>query len=129
MRISDWRSDVCSSELDAPASQVIFSRNGQYEVGFDNAGLLYFSYNGQRVSGAYHNTPGTFVHVTGIHSLDTLRLMLNDSLIAEAIHPFAPAPASDSIVYFGRNEAGNHFRGYLDEARAWNTAMSVENIR
>ncbi|HYH57043.1 MAG TPA: LamG domain-containing protein, partial [Anseongella sp.] len=112
----------------APADQVIFSREGQYELGFDADGQLYFGYNGKHVSGAYHNPNHSFIHVTGVRHLDTLRILLNDSLLSEAVQPLEPAASRAKEVFLGKSRTGSNFKGYLDEMRAWNTALSRETI-
>lgn len=112
----------------SPRSQVIFSRQGQYELGFDDNGRLYFDYNGRRATGDYKNGNGIFVHVAGIHSRDSLFVMLNDSLIASMGDAFQPAAGVEKEVYIGRSKAGNNFKGYLDEMLAWNIALQPAQI-
>lgn len=119
----------------APGDQVIFSRQGQpagpaggYELGFDHDGRIYFDYNGQRVTGTYKNENRIFVHVTGIHDHDSLRIMLNDSVVAEAAVPAPVSHTGNAGVYIGRNAAGNYFKGYLDEMRIWNKALSPGEV-
>jgi hypothetical protein len=111
-----------------PQSQVIFSQAGQYELGFDAAGQLYFSYRNAQVTGAYFNENQAYVHVTGIHAGDSLLLMINDSVIAVTAAPLIAAKDVDKMVYIGRNADGSNFKGYLDEMRAWNLALSPSEI-
>lgn len=112
----------------APKSQVIFSRKGQYELGFDGDGKLYFSYNGTPVTGTYFNKNQVYVHVAGIHSQDSLLLMINDSVIAKAPVAFTSANHKAKVVFIGRNSAGNNFKGYIDEMIAWNIARKPGQI-
>ena len=111
-----------------PENQVIFSRPGQYELGFDGDNQLYFDYQGQRVTGNYENKDHVFVHLTAVHSSDTLRIMVNDSVIAAATKPFSASSAPNTTVYIGRNTSGNNFKGYIDEMRAWNRALTPGEI-
>lgn len=111
-----------------PEDQVLFSRPGQYELGFDSDGRLYFDYHGQRVQGVYENKDLTFVHLTAIHHADTLMLMLNDSVIASASYGFVASGAPNGVVYIGRNAGGNHFKGYIDEVCGWNRALTAGEV-
>ncbi|MEO9003944.1 MAG: LamG-like jellyroll fold domain-containing protein [Ginsengibacter sp.] len=111
----------------SPKNQVIFSRGGQYELGFNAAGQLYFSYNGKTVAGNYMNSNQSFIHVAGIHSRDSLAIMINDSVIAKIIAPYSTSN-NVAAVYIGRNSPGNHFKGYIDEMSAWNIALNKEQI-
>lgn len=108
----------------APANQVIFSRNGQYELGFDADGQLYFSYDGNTVTGKYINQNQIYVHVAAIHNRDSLLLMINDSVIASKAVAFTAAIHKDKTVYIGRNESGHNFKGYVDEMAVWNIALT-----
>ena len=111
-----------------PQSQVIFSRSGQYELGFDAAGQLYFSYRNARVTGDYFKETQAYVHVAGIHTGDSLLLMIDDSVIARVAAPFAAAKDVDKTVYIGRNAGGSNFKGYLDEIRVWNIALRPAEV-
>ncbi|MGH2645450.1 MAG: LamG-like jellyroll fold domain-containing protein, partial [Chitinophagaceae bacterium] len=72
----------------APVNQVIFSQAGQYELGFNNSGQLYFTYNNQTITGPYLNPNHGWIHLAGIHSMDSLILMINDSVIASTAASF-----------------------------------------
>ena len=111
-----------------PENQVLFSRPGQYELGFDGRGDLYFAYHGHRVTGVYQNKDLTYVHLTGIHHGDSLWIMVNDSVIAMGTADFAVSHAANGIVYIGRAPGGNNFRGYIDEVSAWNRALSPSEV-
>ncbi|WP_243699169.1 LamG-like jellyroll fold domain-containing protein [Anseongella ginsenosidimutans] len=115
-------------EDEAPENQVIFSREGQYELGFGANGDLYFSANDQLVSAGYTNSNQSFIHVTGVRHRDTLRILLNDSLLAEAIQPLQPPAEPAKEVYIGKNAAGSNFKGYIDEMRAWNAALNRQQV-
>ncbi|GAA4306070.1 hypothetical protein GCM10023143_11750 [Compostibacter hankyongensis] len=111
-----------------PKNQVIFSRDGQYELGFNGSGRLYFTYNGVTLTGPYDNKDGTFIHVAGIHHRDTLMIMLNDSLIAHTVVSFSPSSDADTAVFIGRNAAGNNFTGFIDEVSVWNRSLTPTEI-
>lgn len=113
----------------APANQVIFSRDGQYELGFNEMGKLYFLYNGTAlVSGDYKNPNQTFIHVAGIHRRDTLLIMVNDSVVAKAAFPYAASNNTQKELYLGRKATGNLYKGYLDEVRVWNRALDSLSV-
>lgn len=111
-----------------PREQVIFSREGQYELGFDEQGRLYFRYGEHSVSAPYTGGQSAFVHLAAVHRGDTLSLLMNDSALAQATIPYAPVADPARQVYIGRNHAGHAFRGYLDEMSIWNRALSREEL-
>lgn len=113
----------------APENQVIFSRAGQYELGFDQGGDLYFSYQGQRITASYHNPDHLFCHVAAIHSRDSLLLMMNGSIIARVQVSGSSASQPDEVVYIGGDRTGARYKGYLDEMSAWNTALDPRDIQ
>lgn len=113
----------------APKNQVIFSRDGQYEIGFDKDGKLYFSYGHSAiVSGDYVNLNQSFVHITAIHHLDSLSIMLNDSILVSSSISFQAPSSADSTVYIGKKWPGNNFKGYIDEMRIWNIALTPDQV-
>lgn len=112
----------------APASQTIFFREGLCELGFDAAGQLAFQYNGISVTGDYRNPNHTFVHVTAVCAADSLFIYLNDSLLAKNAYQPAAMPSPGKAVHIGRHATGNNFKGHIDEMRAWNIALSREQI-
>lgn len=113
----------------APKDQVIFSREGQYELGFAGDGKLYFLYGAsQKVEAAYFNENGSFVHIAAVRNGDTLSIMLNDSLlVSEAISSDTVTQAG-SVVYIGARKDGRNFKGYMDEMRVWNAALAPRDI-
>ena len=112
-----------------PVNQALFFRGNQYLLGFDDNGELYFSFMGGTpasiIRGAYSNPNHTFVHVTGIHTKDSLFLLLNDQIIARGEAPYA---ASDpgTMVYFGTDTGVQLFKGFLDEVRIYDIALTYE---
>jgi hypothetical protein len=112
----------------SPKNEVIFSRGGQYELGFNSTGQLYFTYNGNTVTGNYTNANQSFVHVAGIHSHDSLAILVNGSVIAKVAAPYSTTNGAAAAVYIGRNGAGNRFKGYIDEMRVWNIALTKEQV-
>lgn len=112
----------------APKNQVVFSQSGQYELGFDGNGQLYFMFNNQTVTGKYINAHNGWIHVAGIHSRDSLSLMINDSVVASVAAAFSTPPGVSSKVYLGRNAAGNNYKGYIDEMSLWNVAETPQQI-
>jgi len=112
-----------------PTNQVLFSRGGQYELGFDNVGRLYFTFNNSRtVTANFNDSNHTFVHVTAIHRRDSMFLVLNDSIIAKVAVSYA-ASTPQQQVYVGRKAAGgSNYRGYIDEIRVWNIALSPATV-
>lgn len=112
----------------SPKNQVVLSRGGQYELGFNVSGQVYFNYNGNSVTGGYINANQSFVHVAAIHSRDSLMLMLNDSIVGKVANTFAVSTNAQKRVYIGRNAAGNNFKGYIDEMRVWNRPLSATSI-
>ena len=106
-----------------PANQVIFYRNNQYVLGFNAAGSLFFSYKAKSVAGTYSNSTNSFVHVTGIHTKDSLFIMLNNDIVGRIAVPYA-ASMPDKKVYIGRGLTNQLFTGYIDEMRIYNVAIS-----
>jgi hypothetical protein len=111
-----------------PKNEVIFSQGGQYELGFNGNGQVYFTYNDSTVTGPYVNPDHGWIHLTGIHSKDSLSLMINDSVIARISDPFSAPSHVSHTVYIGRNAAGNNYKGYIDEMRVWNVAETPQQI-
>lgn len=106
-----------------PANQVIFYSNKQYVLGFNAAGSLFFSYKADSVAGTYSNPTNSFVHVTGIHTKDSLFIMLNNDIVGRIAVPFA-ASMPDKKVYVGRSLSNQGFAGYIEELRIYNVAIS-----
>ena len=50
--------------------------------------------------------------------------MLDDSVIARAPALYQPTSNVDTAVYIGRNKTGNSYKGYIDEMRVWNAALT-----
>jgi len=112
----------------SPGNEVIFSKGTQYELGFDANGKLYFTYNGKQVTGDYVNESQSYIHVSGIHSRDSLSIMVNESVIASVGNTYSPSDNAETAVYIGRNAAGNRFKGYIDEMSVWNIALNREQV-
>jgi hypothetical protein len=112
-------------DMAKPINQVIFSGNDQYFLGFNSAGNLNFSYLGVGVQVVYSNPNNSFVHVTGIHTRDSLFLMLNTNVIGRIALPYLPS-VPDNLILIGTSRSGNSFHGYIDEMRIYNRAISVE---
>ena len=112
----------------SPENEVIFSKGTQYELGFDANGKLYFTYNGKTVTGDYVNENQSYIHVSGIHSRDSISIMVNESVIASVRNSFSPSDNAEIAVYIGRNTTGNSFKGYIDEMSVWNTALNKKQI-
>jgi hypothetical protein len=112
-----------------PANQVLLSRGGQYELGFDNTGKLYFTYNNtSTVSGNFNDSNHTYLHVAGVHRKDSMFLLLNDTVIAKDKFSFASS-TPQKPVYIGRKASGgNNYTGYIDEIRVWNIALSTATV-
>jgi hypothetical protein len=107
----------------SPSSQDLFAQPGQYRLGFDADGKLYFRYGDQQVESDYPVNAKTFVHVTAIHLEDSLKLIVDDQVTARKKITVQPATGLDRI-YIGRNSDGNSYRGFIDEIRVWNIALS-----
>ncbi|HSU49949.1 MAG TPA: LamG domain-containing protein, partial [Segetibacter sp.] len=111
----------------SPVNQLVFQRNNQYSLGFDAAGKLFFSYKGAIVTGTYSNSTNVFVHVTGIHTKDSLFIMLNNDVIGKAAVAYS-ASNPDRAVYIGRGQTGQLFKGFIDEMRVYNIAISQAQV-
>lgn len=112
----------------SPENQVIFSRENQYELGFDAKGHIYFSYKNDSVAGSYRNAHNSFVHIAGIHTRDSLKIMLGDSVIGRKAIAYAPANNPAEQVFIGGRADGRNFKGYIDEMLVWNKALSDSAI-
>ncbi len=111
-----------------PVNQVIFSRKNQYALGFNAAGKLFFSYKGASVQGTYTNPANSFVHVTGIHTKDSLFIMLNNDVVGRVAVSYSTATGVDKPVYIGKSDAGQLFKGFIDEMRVYNIALPVAQV-
>jgi len=111
----------------SPRGQVIFFGNDQYFLGFTATGNLFFDYMGDAVEVPYTNPNNTFVHVTGIHSKDSLFIMLNTNVIGRKAVPYRVS-YPDNTIYIGkvRGDDHYHYQGYIDEMRIYNRALSLE---
>ncbi len=126
--IATWiKPDVSSGGQ--PKNQVIFSRENEYELGFNKDGRLYFSYKSDSVSAPYVNDDDSYIHITGIHNRDSLAIMVNDSVVVQKKINYSKAANAGRVVYIGRNIAGHHFKGYIDEMSLWNRALSYAAVR
>ncbi|WP_177191820.1 LamG-like jellyroll fold domain-containing protein [Parafilimonas terrae] len=106
-----------------PSNQTIISRKGQYELGFDGDGKIYFNANGVIAKGDYKNINQSFIHIAGIRTQDAVMIMLNDSIIANVTAAITiSAPYKGLLI--GKNETGNYFKGFIDEVRIWNKAIA-----
>ncbi len=113
----------------APADQVLFSRNNQYELGFAANGQLYFSAYGNTVSAAYINTGNNYKHVAGSYNSDSLFLYINGEKVA-AVKTGSLSPATPAnIVYIGKQSAGKNYKGNIDELRLWNRVVPVAELQ
>jgi hypothetical protein len=114
---------------ESPINQTLFFRGNLYELGFNADGKLFFIYNGGVVSGSVHgtyrNTNHTFVHVTAIHTKDSLFLLLNNELIASG-EAFYNGSAPSNPVYIGSAAGAHLFKGFIDEVRIYNIALSYQ---
>ena len=111
----------------SPRGQVIFFGNDQYFLGFTATGNLFFDYMGDAVEVPYTNPNNSFVHVTGIHTKDSLFVMLNTNVIGRKAVPYRVS-YPDHTVYIGkvRGDDHYHYQGYIDEMRIYNRAISLE---
>ncbi len=106
-----------------PQNEVIISRGGQYEIGFDGVGNLYFTAGNKSVTAPYSNVSKEFIHVAAVRSRDSLKILINDVIKGKIIAPFVSTNPSKT-VYIGKNGSGNYFKGYIDEVRIWNKPVS-----
>lgn len=113
----------------APANQVLFSRGGQYEVGFDGAGKLYFTAYNNTVTGTYKNTTQAFVHLATVFHHNELSLYLNGEKIGSKAGLITPTGNPDAQLYIGKNSMGNNYKGYIDEIRLWNKGITEEALQ
>ena len=111
-----------------PVNQVVFSKGGQYEIGFDPSGNLYFSSYGNTVTGQYTNPNKTFVHIAGVYQHDSLLLYLNGEKIGSNIVSTSPSGSISNIVLIGKSQNGYNYAGNIDEMRAWNKALTTSEI-
>jgi hypothetical protein len=112
-----------------PTNQVLFSGGGQYELGFSGSGQLYFKYNNgaSSVTGTYTNPNHTYVHVAGIHRKDSMFLLLNGLIIGSAKVSWTQSSPATS-VYIGSTGVSSNYKGYVDEIRVWNIALSTATV-
>lgn len=119
-------------EDDQPESQIIFAREGQYTLGFDDGKQLYFAYNGSTVTAPYiKDKVNGWAHVSATHKKDSLVLMLhvNDTVIARhKMIAFQPANYASRPIFIGSNSDGANFKGNIDELRLWNISRDSAEI-
>ncbi|MEO8962542.1 MAG: LamG-like jellyroll fold domain-containing protein [Ginsengibacter sp.] len=108
----------------APSRQVIISRSGQFELGFNAAGNLYFDANGSLAEGTYKNDNQSFIHVAGVRTPDSVKILVNDSVIAGIEVPLTNTSSPAKNLLIGGSDKGKNFKGFIDEMLIWNTALS-----
>lgn len=112
-----------------PKEQIIFTNEGQYEIGFNGQGSLYFNYSGQEIIGKYSSGAlNGFIHVTAIYDRDSIKLMVNDTVIGSEAVSHVPENGSNRRVYIGGNSDRFNFKGFIDEVRLWEVALTPERI-
>lgn len=111
-------------------NKTIFRKPGKYELGFDGTGNLFFADATDRVSFNYGSFNATdFVHVSGVRAANKLMLYANDSLLVSKDVAANIVVNNTDSIYIGRNNNGNYFKGYIDEVRLWNKALSKKDIK
>lgn len=110
----------------------LFSKGSGYELTYE-PGALSFTVGGRTSTMAYTAPQGEFFHVTAVYSPGKdLRLYVHvnadqvDSLVTAA--GTTPAANYDNI-WFGRNQADQYFKGYMDEIRLWKHALTYAEIK
>ncbi|NDW12077.1 T9SS C-terminal target domain-containing protein [Bacteroides sp. 214] len=118
-----------SESATKPTSMVLFSKAGQYEVGFNNSGDLYFTAGTATVSAPYKYVKNEFIHISAIKKEQTLKIYLDTIPLVEEIKSGVTPVATLDTLYLGSNETRNKFIGYLDEVRIWNRALEFDEIK
>jgi hypothetical protein len=110
-------------------NMTVFHKPGKYELGFDASGYLFFADAATRVTFSYGGfTTTDFTHITGVRAAGQLLIYANDSLLKSIdVAPNLVVNNTDSI-FIGKNSSGNYFKGYIDEVRVWNRALSKSEI-
>ena len=117
-----------SENTTKPSDQLLFHRAGQYEVGFDDSGNLYFKAGTETLSSSYMYKKGEFLHISAVKAGNTLKLYMDTTLIKEE-EKSSINPAATAIPFFlGSNGTAKRFIGYIDEVRVWNRALERDEI-
>ncbi|NDW13706.1 T9SS C-terminal target domain-containing protein [Bacteroides sp. 214] len=110
-----------------PANQTIMSKEGEYELGFNAEGKFSFTTGGATVVTDYVKPTGlNYTHISAVKAGGELLLYVNGEHKASVAG--AAAATSTSTTYIGKNEGGNFFNGLIDEMRAWEIALTAEEI-
>ena len=124
-----FQSWVMSESASKPNNQLLFYRNGQYEVGFDASGDLYFKAGEESISSPYEYEKNQYIHISAVKKEQTLQLYVDSTLIKEEVRSGVVPSAASTTFYLGSNGTGNRFIGYLDEVRIWNRALEKNEIK
>ena len=118
--------------LDGSEGGVLFSKGNQYELSI-SSGSVDFRIKNTTVSLPFTAPTDSFFHVSATYDpADSLKLFVqvNDDLSYKAsiASGLQPDKSAFDDIYIGRNETGNYFKGYVDEMRLWETALTEEEI-
>lgn len=110
---------------------VLFSKGDDYELTYDGS-KLQFTVGDAVLDLAFQNPVDSFFHVSAVFEPDNelrLHALLNGVRQEKASVVAGSTPAENlSSVLFGRNAAGNSFKGFMDELRLWQTPLAEEEI-
>jgi hypothetical protein len=100
----------------------VVSKSDMYTLAIES-GKPTFIVGTQKVTADYAAVTGSFVHLTGVVTGDSVKIYVNGSLVTQ-VKKDASVTGNDNALTFG----GNGFEGNIDEVRLWNYPLSSADI-
>ncbi|WP_405918703.1 LamG-like jellyroll fold domain-containing protein [Streptomyces longwoodensis] len=115
---------VKPSSYDGP----VLGRGGEYQLSLDITGAVTLTHAGAPAPLTSTETLPTdaYTHVAATFDGTTATLYVNGQAAGSGALPFTPATGATTLV--GKNEAGEHFDGDVDELRIWNRVRSQAEL-
>ena len=111
-----------------PKNEVLYYREGQYEVGFDNVGDLYLKHKNSVLASTKYVFDNTeYNHISVTNSADSAWIYVGDSLLLKKKITLG-ASTNASEFYLGSSKTTKNYKGYIDEVRLWNRSLTAEEV-